>query len=71
MAGALLYSRCASPNLPLNWLFQTMTAGASSGFTVCFTRMQARINGHLFKNETEVVRYQKYTADSTVIFGDR
>lgn len=33
--------------------------------------VRARINGHLFKNETEVVRYQKYAADATVTFGDR
>jgi hypothetical protein len=31
----------------------------------------ARIEGHLARNETTVVRYQKYTADATVTFGDR
>jgi hypothetical protein len=31
----------------------------------------ARIEGHLARNETTVVRYQKYAADATVTFGDR
>ncbi len=33
--------------------------------------VQARIAGHLARNETEVVRYQKYAADTTITFGDR
>ena len=32
--------------------------------------VRARIAGHLFRNETEVLRYQKYAASSTVTFGD-
>jgi hypothetical protein len=32
--------------------------------------VRARIAGHLVRNETEVVRYQKYAADATIIFSD-
>jgi hypothetical protein len=32
--------------------------------------VQARIGNHLAKNETEVVRYQKYAAAATLKFGD-
>ncbi len=33
--------------------------------------VRARIAGRLARNETEVVRYQKYAADATITFGDR
>jgi hypothetical protein len=32
--------------------------------------VEARIGGRLFKNETEVLRYQKYAADAKLSFGD-
>jgi hypothetical protein len=32
--------------------------------------VEARIAGRLFKNETEVVRYQKYATDAKLSFGD-
>jgi hypothetical protein len=44
--------------------------GSQAFFLPVRAVVQARIAGHLARNETEVVRYQKYAADSRVTFSD-